>query len=268
MAETSGRGDDGCVSDAPRLPVRRDPTPAQRTALSLLDVALGATSTGAAAAYAVGHRLGVVVRPVASIVLRPPLVPEGSRPATWLAALAREGGRLRGRLAGDLADLLDLLVPALTAEALRRLDLTDVVTRSVDLDRVVAEVDIEAVVERIDLTRVVREQVDLDLLVATVDLDAAAARLDLDAAVGRVDLDAIIARIDLAGLAEEVIAAIDLPEIIRESTGSVASDTVRGFRMQGISADEAVARAVDRIRLRRGHRGPPVPPPGPTPTAP
>jgi hypothetical protein len=248
--------------------VRRDPTPAQRTALSLLDVALGATSTGAAAAYAVGHRLGGVLRPVASIVLRPPLVPEASRPATWLTALAREGGRLRGRLAVDLAELMDLLVPALAAEVLRRLDLTEVVTRGVDLDRVVAEVDVEAVVERIDLTRVVRERVDLDLIVATVDLDAAASRLDLDAAVERVDLDAIIARIDLAGLAEEVIAAIDLPEIIRESTGSVASDTVRGVRMQSISGDEALTRAVDRIRLRRNRRGPAAPPPGPAPSAP
>jgi hypothetical protein len=84
--------------------------------------------------------------------------------------------------------------------------------------------------------------------------------------VVRLDLDALIDRIDLVGLAEGVIAEVDLPEIIRESTSSVASDTVRGVRMQGISGDEALGRAVGRLRLRRGRTaaatpsvdGPPV----------
>jgi hypothetical protein len=69
-------------------------------------------------------------------------------------------------------------------------------------------------------------------------------------------VNAVLARIDLVGIAEEVIDAVDLPEIIRESTGSMASETVRGARMQGIHADEAVGRAVDRILLRRGRRHP------------
>ena len=84
----------------------------------------------------------------------------------------------------------------------------------------------------------------------TVDIDAAAARLDLEAVIGRVDL---------AGLARQVLEEIDLPEIIRESTGSMASDTLRGVRMQTISADDAVGRAVDKLAVaahateRRGH---------------
>ena len=74
--------------------------------------------------------------------------------------------------------------------------------------------------------------------------------------------------VDVVALAEEVIAEIDLPEIIRESTGSMASDTLRGVRMQTISADDAVGRAVDRLRLRRTRRNgvattaEPGPPPG------
>jgi hypothetical protein len=72
--------------------------------------------------------------------------------------------------------------------------------------------------------------------------------------VARIDLDAIIARIDIAGLAEEVIESIDLPEIIRESTGTVASEVVRGVRMQSIDADEVVARVVDRLFFRRRRR--------------
>jgi hypothetical protein len=61
----------------------------------------------------------------------------------------------------------------------------------------------------------------------------------------------VLARIDMAGLAEGVIAEVDLAEMIRQSTGSVASDTVRGVRLQGISGDEAVGRVVARLRLRR-----------------
>ena len=151
---------------------------------------------------------------------------------------------------------------------LRRINLTEVVKRYVDLDSVVAEVDIEAVVDRLDLNQLVREHLDLDELVAGVDLDAAvarldvdavASRLDLDAVVDRLDIDAVIGRLDLVGIAENVIAEVDLPEIIRESTGSMASEAVRGVRMQGISGDEAVGRAIDRLRLRRARTTPGVP---------
>lgn len=62
----------------------------------------------------------------------------------------------------------------------------------------------------------------------------------------------VLKRLDMAGMAEGVIAEVDLAEMIRQSTGSVASDTVRGVRMQGISGDEAVGRVVARLRLRRG----------------
>lgn len=212
-------------------------------------------------AEVVARRVGTVARPVADVLLRPPMVSSRYQPRTWLSALARRGDQQREELMRDLSHVLDLVVPALATAVLRRLDLTEVVKRYVDVDSVVADVDLDAVVNRLDLMGIVRERVDLDLLVGTVDLDAAAEhldvdavarRLDLDAVVARVDLDAIIDRIDLVGLAEDVIAAVDLPEIIRESTGSVASDAVRGVRMQSISGDEAVGRAIDRLRLRRG----------------
>ncbi|MFL6131989.1 MAG: hypothetical protein ACJ72A_04280, partial [Nocardioidaceae bacterium] len=60
---------------------------------------------------------------------------------------------------------------------------------------------------------------------------------------------------DLVALARDVIAQLDLPEIIRESTGSMASDTVRGARMQSISGDEALSRIIDRLSMRRWRRG-------------
>ncbi|MET0998430.1 MAG: hypothetical protein ABWX73_06940 [Marmoricola sp.] len=210
-----------------------------------------------------GRRVVALLQPVTDAALHPPLVPSRYHPATWLTVLAEHGHERSDEILRTLSALLDQLVPALAEELLRRIDLTRVVQRHVDLDAVVAGVDLDAVaarldvdavarrldvgsvVARLDLTKIVRDQVDLDSVVAGVDLNAAAARLDLDA---------VIARIDLAGLAEQVIAAVDLPGIIRGSTGSMASDTVTGVRMQSISGDEAIARAVDRLRLRRGRR--------------
>jgi hypothetical protein len=75
--------------------------------------------------------------------------------------------------------------------------------------------------------------------------------LVVDELLRRVDLDAVIARLDLAKLAEDVIASVDLPEIIRESTSAVQSETVREVRMRSISGDEAVGRAMERLMPRR-----------------
>ena len=71
----------------------------------------------------------------------------------------------------------------------------------------------------------------------------------------RLDLTQIVLQqVDLIGVAEYVVEGIDLPEIIRDSTGSVASEAVRGMRMQSVDADAAVARMVDRVLLRRRGR--------------
>ncbi|MGZ4581051.1 MAG: hypothetical protein ACXVXG_10505 [Nocardioidaceae bacterium] len=257
------------ISDAPAG--RR---PAASPVDVAVDVAVGAVTTAGALAGAVGRRLGGLAEPVANTVLRPRMLAPSYRPGTWLDGLAARGGRRRTELTRELSALLDRLVPAVVAEVVQRLDLTELVRRYVDLDRIVASVnldaavarvdidavarrlDVDSVVARLDLTRIVRERVDLDYLVSTVDLDAAVGRVDLDAVAARLDYDAVIERIGVVALAERVIAEIDLPEIIRESTGSVASDTVRGVRMQSISADEAVGRGVDRLRLRRGRRPP------------
>jgi hypothetical protein len=240
--------------------------------LTALDATLGVTITAVGAVSGLGRRFaavtGPLARPVVGLVLRPPVVAERYRPGTWLVVAARRGADRRDLVAQQLTALLDVLVPAVAHALLRRMDLTEVVRRyvdldglvaSVDLDVAVSRVDLDAVVGRLDLDRIVRERVDLDRIVSTVDIDAIAARIDIDAIAARIDIDAVLNRIDLVGLAEDVIAEVDLPEIIRESTGTMASDTVRGVRMQGITADEAIGRAVNR--LRRGRRGPA--PPGP-----
>jgi hypothetical protein len=77
--------------------------------------------------------------------------------------------------------------------------------------------------------------------------------VDLDAVVAQVDVDAILARIDLLGLATYIIQGIDLPVIIRESTGGVTTEVLRGARQHSYEADQTVARVIDRMLLR--HRG-------------
>lgn len=126
------------------------------------------------------------------------------------------------------------LAPVVSA-ALDQLDLTQLVLDRVDLERVVT-----GALERLDLTAIVVDQVDLGSVVA--------------AAVQRVDLtQMVLQQVDLIGVAEYVVEGIDLPEIIRDSTGSVASEAVRGLRMQGVDADIALGRVVDRMLHRRRH---------------
>ena len=227
-----------------------------------------------------------MLHPVAGLALRPPWVPRQLQPGRWLQAVSEEGETRRTALGAGVSRGLDVLVPVLLDEVLRRAHLTNLVLRYVDLDRAVSTVDLDAaaarldvsrVLDRLDLTALVLERVDLEavvqrvldrldltaLVLERVDLDAVVQRVldpfDLTALVlERVDLDAVVQRVldhlDLVTLAAEVIEGVDLPEMIRESTGSMASETVQGVRIQGIVADEAVGRAVNRLLLRRARR--------------
>jgi hypothetical protein len=69
-----------------------------------------------------------------------------------------------------------------------------------------------------------------------------------------VDVDAVVARVDLPGLTEQVMDEVDLGEIIRESSSTMANETVDTLRVQGMRADRLVSRVVDRILQRRDDR--------------
>jgi len=92
-----------------------------------------------------------------------------------------------------------------------------------------------AVFDRIDVPALVRDHVDLA------------------GVIEQVDVDAVLARVDLLGLATYIIEGIDLPVIIRESTGGVTTEVLRGARQHSYEADQTVARVIDRMLLR--HRG-------------
>ena len=147
------------------------------------DLALGAVALAAVPVVAVGHRVRELAQPAVSL--------------------------LRDEITRELAEALDVAVPAAVAQVLQRLDLTKIVEEYVDVEE-------------------------------------------------------IVDGLDLVAITNQIMAEIDLPEIIRQSTGSVASETLRGVRMQAITADDAVTKLGERFRLRRAR---PVPalPAGPVP---
>jgi len=233
------------------------------------DTALG---VGAAVADLVGTLAGPVLAAAGMVFtfgVRMSRVGAGER---VMAGLTDRGGQVRAALEQavrenvrrlllavvDVVDLTELVRRNVDLDALARgIDVDAIVARAdidaavgrADLDAVVARVDLDAIIGRLDLDAIVA-RVDLDPVTSRLDLDAIAERLDTDAVVGRVDLDAVVARLDLAGIARQVIDAIDLPEIIRESTRALSSETVHGLRAEGMHADDAVARFVGRV-LRR-----------------
>src|SRR5690606_25423009 len=74
--------------------------------------------------------------------------------------------------------------------------------------------------------------------------------LIVDAVAVRIDVAAVADRLDLAAITDEILDEIDLPEIIRTSSGSLASNVVVGVRRRGMEVDDVVASVADRL-LRR-----------------
>jgi hypothetical protein len=170
-------------------------------------------------------------------ILGAPLRAVGDGLARWA-----ERGRLEQDRSRDVAGAFLLsLVPEVVGAILEQVDLDDVVAR-VDLDRIIDRIDMERILGR----------VDVDGVVDRVDIDRIVDRIDLDAIVGRVDVNAVVQRVDLPGITEQVMDEVDISEIIRESTGSVTTQTVDALRYQGMNMDRFVARVVDRVLFRRG----------------
>jgi hypothetical protein len=164
----------------------------------------------------------------------------GARLAPPLSAAARPAAALAGRP---------------LAVAWRRLDLDGWAARGLAEQRRNQQAAAEAASQLVGaIVAAVLDEVDLDGVVARVDLDAIAARIDLDAIAARIDLNAIVSRLDLAGLTEQVIDEVDLGEIIRESSGTMATETVDALRVQGMRADHLLSRLVDRVLLRKEER--------------
>jgi hypothetical protein len=155
---------------------------------------------------------------------------------------------------------LDAIVGRIDIEGIVRTIDLEAIVRTIDLDAIVRTVDLDAIVDRVDLDRVasrididaIISRVDIDQIASGIDLDAIVARIEPDTVVARVDVEAVLDRLDLAAIARQVLEAIDLPGILRESTGAVSSQAARVVRTEGMHADESVSRFIDRV-LRRPH---------------
>ena len=148
-------------------------------------------------------------------------------------------GSLVPEIAQGLADQVDL-----TALVRERVDVNAIV-EDVDIDRILDRVDIDAVIDRVDIDEIVA-RVDMERLARSFPVETIVDRVDADRVIARTDLVAIIDRLDLAAIAEEVIDEIDLPGLVRESSGMMANETVQTVRVQGMNADRVVSRVVDR----------------------
>jgi hypothetical protein len=176
------------------------------------------------------------IRPLSLVAMIPP-VDRAARRLERSAIQMNEGWRDERLESQRVAEAFaDALVPHLMDAVIDRLDLTKLVLERVDLDDVVARVDVGSIIERVDLAAIVD-------------------RLDVDEIAARIDVERIIDRLDLVAIARGLIDELDLPEIIRGSTETMAAETRDGVRVQSIRADRFVSHLVDRALLRgRGER--------------
>lgn len=127
--------------------------------------------------------------------------------------------------------LLDRVVPPIVDAIIARIDLTDVVISRVDLRAVV-----ESALDQLDLTEIVIQRVDVDQIVA------------------QASIEDVIDRVPMIQIADYIIEEIDLPQIIRESTGGIAMDAFTTTRYSAARTDEFVSKIVDTLLLRRKGR--------------
>ena len=219
----------------------------------VVDAAFDLTLRATAVAADVATRTTRLVRPVALLALRPPIVGPRFWPETVLARMVDRGRNVRATADRQSARMASDLVNTVVNEVLDRIDLTQLVIDRVKLNQIVDAVDIDAIVAQVDLVAIV-DRIPFNRVIAQIDLNSAAAGIDVNAIAARLDIDAVLDRVDLAGIANQVINEINLPEIIRESSGAMASETVLSMRSRGIEADETINRIVDRILLRRRAR--------------
>lgn len=126
---------------------------------------------------------------------------------------------------------LDRLVPPLVDTIVSRVNITELVISRVDLRAV-----IEAALDQLDLTEIVVQRVDVDRIVA------------------QANVEDVIDRVPMIQIADYIIEEIDLPQIIRESTGGIAMDAFTSTRLSAARTDDFVSRLVDALLLRRKGR--------------
>lgn len=224
-----------------------------------VDLAVGATVAVAVPVVGVARTVAPGAARAGRRLAYPPLVPARLAPGAVAQQLVLRGRWTRLRAQEALVRTARAAVPVVVERVLDEIDLTRLVLNRVDLADVVV-----AALDELDLTAVVTQRVDLGQVVTTaldqLDLtEVVLDRVDLHRVVVQVldglDLTALVRdRVDLDALANQVIEDVDLPEIIRDSSSGVAADLVVEARTGAATADEVVARAVDRVLVWRRRR--------------
>ncbi len=147
-----------------------------------------------------------------------------------------------GRLADTVRDrMLDVVDPD---EIVERVDINAVLDR-VDINAVLDRVDIERLLHRVDIDAVLA-RVDVNALLDRIDVNRLADRLEPGRLLDRMDVDALLDRVDV----ERLVKRAGVPEIVAESTSSVAGSVLDHVRRHLLGLDVVITRAVMRLTGR------------------
>ena len=228
---------------------RKDP------AATLAGAGLGAAVSAAEVAAGAAKQVADTIGPAITWLVEPRFAQGRRRAGAAGAARVLDGQwkASQAEMVEAATSFLGALVPEIARGLADQVDLTALVRERVDVNAIVEDVDVDRILDRIDLDAVI-DRLDIDEIVAQGrHRDRRADRVDVDRVIARTDLVSIVDRLDLPAIAEEVIDDVDLPRLIRESSGVMANETVQTVRVQGMNADRLVSRVVDTV-LRREAR--------------
>ena len=120
------------------------------------------------------------------------------------------------------------------------------VIEEVDVDAIVQRIDVEALLGRIDVDGLLG-RVDVDALLDRVDVDRLLARVDVDALLGRVDVNAVLDRVEVDRLldradVDRLLTRVDIDRLLaRTDVDAVASRLDLDAQIRRIDLDAAVA---------------------------
>lgn len=131
----------------------------------------------------------------------------------------------------------------------------DELLERLDIDALLARIDLEVLLERLDLD-VVLARVDLDALMERIDVDALVARVDVNRLMADVDIDELLVRVDVNALVEDVdiaplVARAGIDQIVSDATSGIATRALDMARRQLLGIDLVVLALVDRVLRRR-----------------
>ncbi len=114
----------------------------------------------------------------------------------------------------------------------------DAIVRRVDVDALVARIDIEALLARVDVNQLLA-RVDVDGLLERVDVDGLLDRVDVDRVLDRVDVDRLLDRVGV----DRLLDRADVDRLLaRVDVDAVASRIDLDAQLRRVDLDAAVAR--------------------------